>query len=209
MRRPRFIAEQARHARGLLGRVLAAIMARETLAANRQAMNALDIAPGERVLDIGCGHGRGLADLAARARGGKVVGVDPSPLMIEIAARRNRRSIRSGRVEVRVARAEALPFEVATFDKAICVHVVYFWPDLGPPLREIARALRPGGILALVFRVAGDPATAAFPADVYSFRTVAQIEGALAAAGFRPGPVVETGERPGGPRLMLAVRNGG
>ena len=57
MRRPHFIAEQARHATGLLGRIVAFIMARETWAENQRAIDALDIQPTDHILDIGCGHG--------------------------------------------------------------------------------------------------------------------------------------------------------
>ena len=45
MRRPRFIAEQARNARGPLGRLVAFVMARETWAQNRRAIQALDVGP--------------------------------------------------------------------------------------------------------------------------------------------------------------------
>ncbi|NJM36345.1 MAG: methyltransferase domain-containing protein [Rhodomicrobium sp.] len=88
MRRPRFIAEQARHAKGALGRLIAFIMARETRAENIRAIEALAVTPRDHVLDIGSGPGRSIAELAARTPDGRVVGVDPSELMVEIAARR-------------------------------------------------------------------------------------------------------------------------
>ena len=90
MRRPQFIAEQARNARGLLGRLIAFIMARETWRENLRAMDSLGIAQADHVLDVGCGHGRSLPELATRAPRGRIVGVDPSELMVEIAKQRNR-----------------------------------------------------------------------------------------------------------------------
>jgi ubiquinone/menaquinone biosynthesis C-methylase UbiE len=107
MRRPQFIAEQARHARGLLGRLIAFIMARETWHQNLRAMDALGIGEADHVLDIGCGHGRSLMELAARAPRGRIVGVDPSELMVEIAAQRNRPLIEADRVDVILSSVEA------------------------------------------------------------------------------------------------------
>lgn len=100
MRRPRFIAEHARHANGLLGRLIAFIMARETWRQNLRMMEALGIEQADHVLDIGCGHGRSLTELAARAPQGHIVGLDPSELMVEIAKRRNRQLVETGRVKV-------------------------------------------------------------------------------------------------------------
>lgn len=187
MRRPRFIAEQARDARGILGRALAAIMARETWRENLRTMDALGIGASDRVLDLGCGHGRSLGELAARASRGHVVGVDSSALMCEIAERRSGALVRSGHVEVVHAGAECLPFANAAFDRALCVHVAYFWPDLGAALREIGRVVAPGGRLALVARTSANAgAVRAFPSDVYRFRALAELLGALRAAGFEP-----------------------
>jgi len=187
MRRPRFIAEQARNAHGPLGRLLAWVMARETWRENLAAIDALDVQPGDHVLDLGSGHGRGLAELARRAPRGRAVGADPSPLMCELAAARNRERVQAGQVEVVLANAERLPFADASFDKVLCVHVVYFWRDLGAALHEIARVTKPGGRLAIAARTAeNQAAVAAFPTEVYRFPTSAELHEALLEAGFAP-----------------------
>lgn len=207
MRRPRFIAEQSRHARGLLGRFIAFVMARETLADNERASEALAIKENDHILDVGCGHGRGLAALAARARRGRVVGADPSDLMAEIAMTRNQALVKAQKVEIVVATASDLPFGDAVFDKALCVHVIYFWKDLGTGLREIARVLKPGGTFSLVFRSSQHTAAVqAFPADVYRFPDVEEVTSALADAGFSI--VGEDAQDEGlhRPHMIVAVR---
>lgn len=209
MRRPRFIAEQARNAQGLLGWLIASIMARETWGVNQRAIAALEVEPRDHILDAGCGHGRSLATLAALAPRGRVVGVDPSELMVRIAAKRNRALVRRQAVEVVVASSDAMPLPDASFDKAMCVHVVYFWPDLGLALREIARVLKPGGRLVLVFRTDADAtATAAFPADVYRFPTRDEILVVLVAAGFATDPSDGLAvEQHNGPILLIATKH--
>lgn len=185
MRRPRFIAEQARHAKGPIGRLIAFIMERETWSQNVRAIDALDIAQSDDVLDVGCGPGRSISALASMAPNGHVVGVDPSELMAEIAVRRNRRLVKDHRAEVVVASTASLPFEDNTFDKALCVHVVYFWNDLGAAFTEISRVLKPGARFALVFRTSADQqAVKAFPAEVYRFPSLSEVIAPLEAAGF-------------------------
>ncbi len=183
MRRPHFIADHARNARGILGRIIALIMARETWSQNLRVMNALGIDRSNQILDIGCGHGRGLAELAARAAAGRVVGVDPSELMVRIAARRNQALIQSARVDVVFAKAESLPFPDDSFGKVLCVHVLYFWRDLDRCLRETARVLKPGGRLGLLFRTKADlAAVASFPSEIYRFPALAEVAAALEQA---------------------------
>ena len=171
MRRPRFIAEQARHAKGPLGRLIAFIMSRETWGENKRAIEALGVEESDHFLDIGCGHGRSLAALATRAPKGRVDGRRSSELMAEIAVQRNRELVKAGRVEVAIAGVDALPFPDDAFDKALCVHVVYFWENLDAAFREIARILKPGGRLALVFRSSADEAAVRhFPPTSIGFR---------------------------------------
>lgn len=204
MRRPRFIAEHARNARGLLGRAIAFIMARETWSQNLSVMDALGIDPGDRVLDLGCGHGRSLAELAARASAGDVVGADPSELMVEIASRRNRALIKANRVEIVPASVESLPFPDDCFDKVLCVHVLYFWKDLDASMREIARVLKPGGRLGLLFRTSADVAgVKSFPPEIYRIPAFAEVVAAVERAGLNVRPASDGGKEPA---LLLAEK---
>jgi len=207
MRRPKFIAEQARHASGLLGRVIAFIMARETWGENRRAMEALDVSAADHIIDIGCGHGRSLGALAQHAAKGRVVGVDPSDLMAEIAVARNRALVKSGRVKVAIASAGDLPFSPDTFDKALCVHVIYFWKDLRTSFREIARVMKPNGRFVLLFRTdADEAAVAAFPAEVYSFRPLSEVVAALNDAGFAIDSQLLAQQEEKSPVLLVATK---
>lgn len=204
MRRPHFISEHARNARGVLGRLIAFIMARETWSENRRAMEVLGIEQTDHVLDVGCGHGRSLMEIAARAPRGQSVGLDPSELMVEIAAERNRTLIEAGRIDVVRSGVESLPFPDGMFDKVLCVHVLYFWKDVELSLREIGRVLKPGGRLALLFRTNADlKAIASFPAEIYSFPGLADVRAALERAGME---VHVAGDGANEPALLLATK---
>jgi arsenite methyltransferase len=106
---------------------------------------ALDAKPGSKVLDVGCGTGR-LGDYVAQQLGadGLVIGVDPLPLRIEIAARKN------PRFQASVGRAEDLSqFAAGEFD-ALYANSVFHWvQDKATALREFFRVLKPGGRIAL------------------------------------------------------------
>ena len=98
--------------------------------------------PGDRVLDACCGTG----DLAVEAerRGGRVVGLDFSPKMLERARKK------SGAVEWIQGDALALPFPDGDFDAATVGFGVRNLADLESGLKELARVLRPGGKLAVL-----------------------------------------------------------
>ncbi len=103
----------------------------------------LGIAPGQRVLDIGCGPGY-LAEEMAREVGldGRVCGVDISESMLALAGRR---CGGSGRVSLRKGRCEDLPYEDATFDAVVSAQVYEYVEDVERALAELFRVLRPGG----------------------------------------------------------------
>lgn len=106
--------------------------------------------PGETVLDIGCGAGTDLL-LAARRCGpeGKLIGVDMTPSMLELA---KRSAVKAGlweNVEIRRGTAEGLPVESESVDVVISNGVLNLSPDKISAFREIYRVLKPGGRLHL------------------------------------------------------------
>src|SRR4051794_34811787 len=107
----------------------------------RLARAALAVAPGERVLDVGCGPGFYCAELLVEVGpNGSVVGLDRSPEMLALAAKR---CAGHDNVEFQTATATSLPVEDATFDAALCVQVLEYVRDVRGALAELYRALRP------------------------------------------------------------------
>jgi len=106
--------------------------------------------PGETVLDIGCGAGMDLL-LAARHCGpnGKLIGVDMTPSMLELATRSAVKAGLWGQVDVRRGTAEALPVEDESVDVVISNGVLNLSPDKINAFREIYRVLKPRGRLHL------------------------------------------------------------
>jgi ubiquinone/menaquinone biosynthesis C-methylase UbiE len=182
--KPGWIARQSRRPSGWVGEVVARVMARETRAANAFALERLRLAPGDAVLEIGCGHGETLARLAERVAGGFAAGIDPSDVMVRLASRRLRRAIARGHAAVHRAEASHLPFPDARFDAALAVHVLPFWADPARELREIRRVLRPGAPLVLGFRPDGPEARASLPGSVYHLRPASEVAALLREAGF-------------------------
>jgi ubiquinone/menaquinone biosynthesis C-methylase UbiE len=109
------------------------------------------LAPGESVLDVGCGTGS-LAMVAKQRVGptGKVSGIDASPEMISRALKRARKA----GVEVTFENAvvEAIPFPNASFDAVVSTVMLHHLPDDARHqcLSEIRRVLKPGGRLTIV-----------------------------------------------------------
>ncbi len=102
------------------------------------------IGPGSYVLVVGCGVGATPCHLAQK-HDCRVMAVDLSPKMVEWAVKRVQGSNLQDRVECRVADAQALPFDDATFDAVIGESVNAFIPDKPKALREYVRVTRPGG----------------------------------------------------------------
>jgi ubiquinone/menaquinone biosynthesis C-methylase UbiE len=193
----KLIASQSSHPRGLLGEIVARVMAVETAPVNRRAIELLGVKPGEAVLELGCGHGHTLAAIATQNPGSFTAGVDPSKLMLRLARRRLRKQLRAGRAELDLGSAGELRHADGRFDAALAVHVLYFWLTPRTELAEIRRVLRPEGRLLLAYRPKDDPgALEELPASVYSLRSVPELEALCHEAGFsRVQTVLEAGSR--------------
>ncbi len=167
------------------------------------AVAELGLHEGARVLDAGCGTGRALLPLrAAVGRSGLVVGADLTPAMLQAAVRSGRD--RAGRLLL--TDVAALPLRSRSLDAVFAAGLIAHLPDPAGNLRELARVVRPGGVLAL-FHPIGRAALAArqgrriTPDDL---RAEPRLRPLLAGSGWRMTSYVDEDAR----FLALAVREG-
>lgn len=113
----------------------------------------LDVTPGQRAIDVGCGPGALTGELVDRLGADRVSAVDPSEPFVEACRERH------PGVDVRQGVAESLPYEDHTFDVAASNLVVHFLQDAVAGMAEMARVTRPGcRIGATVWDLAGNRA---------------------------------------------------
>ena len=110
---------------------------------------------GRAVLDVGCGAGAALRELAELHPEAVLTGCDISPLAVETATSLNESYVKAGRMRVLRCGVPDLPFADGAFDTAFSVESLYFWPDQLAGLREIRRVLAPGGYFMTALEMVG------------------------------------------------------
>lgn len=118
------------------------------------AVDQLAVEPGDRLLEIGCGHGVAVTLAGERLAGdGSIVAIDRSRKMIDAARARNADLVESGVASFEVVSLHEAEFGEARFDRAFAIHVgVFSRSDPARELGVIAEALAPGGWLYLIYQ---------------------------------------------------------
>jgi SAM-dependent methyltransferase len=113
----------------------------------RRALARAGVAPGARLLDVGCGHGWYVAEL--RRRGYEVVGIDAAVAQVMAATSATAPPAAPWAAPLAAASALALPFAASSFDAAYAVNVLHHvdTAQRHAALGEIVRAVRPGGLV--------------------------------------------------------------
>ena len=113
-------------------------------ATTRETLRRLPMTPMARVLDIGCGTGELLRRLRAKYPDAALAGLDPVPQMLAVAGDKL-----SGKEDLRIGYADALPWKAATFDVVVSCNMFHYITHPVEALREMARVVRPGGVIVL------------------------------------------------------------
>ncbi|MFI7000139.1 class I SAM-dependent methyltransferase [Nocardia sp. NPDC050175] len=193
---------------------------------HRRLREAIDVGPGDNVLDIGCGTGQLTRELAGLAHDGSALGVDISPMMLaqarELSAAEDVRNVRFEQAD-----AQVYPFLEAHFTHAVSRFGTMFFADPVAAFTNIGRALQPEAQLAQLVWQAGDrqewvgtirralsgAPVAAPTGGAFSLADPAEAEGVLTAAGFTdvgvtevPEPVYYGADPEAGVDSVLALR---
>jgi demethylmenaquinone methyltransferase/2-methoxy-6-polyprenyl-1,4-benzoquinol methylase len=156
-------SERTRHARALFAgiapeydRMGTVLSVGRDPAWRRFLVSRVNAIPGSWVLDVATGTGLVARELAIRNL--RVVGMDQSPAMLRRGIATAGLDGLADRIRFVLGQAQALPFPDETFDALTFTYLLRYVDDPAATLRELARALRPGGVMAsLEFHVPQDP----------------------------------------------------
>jgi ubiquinone/menaquinone biosynthesis C-methylase UbiE len=143
-----YLVRQVKKPDRFAGRLFAWLMNRSHAPLTDWALTHQEIPRGATTMDLGCGGGRTIDKLAARAA--QVYGIDYAAGSVAESRARNKRLIADGRVNVVQASVSRLPFADDKFDLVTAIETQYYWPNLQDDMKEILRVLKPGGRLMVV-----------------------------------------------------------
>lgn len=191
---------------GMVGRIFGWTMDLANAAAFRAAIAEARPGMGDRLLEIGFGTGALVKRLLDSGDVALVAGVDPSPLMVATARRRNRVAVDAGIADLREGTAAALPWPGAYFETALALHSFQFWGEPSADLAEVRRVLRPAGRLILVLRAHDSRPPAWLPNPVS--RSGNEIDGTLDLLGRSGFVEIEKRGMVGRSTIVTARREG-
>jgi len=178
-------------------------------AGSERLVRSLPDEPFPRLLDVGCGTGFATMRVVERGSVREVVGVDPSPPMLEVFAEHLAAHPEIA-VDLRASTAEDTGVPDGWADLVLCSMALHWMPDRPAAIWEMARALRPGGVLALlapgerhdrptvdIIEATGDPLIIRLAASIVANEIpLGWLSGQLCDAGLEPMDVwAETRER--------------
>ena len=134
---------------GVLGWVIGEKMIRQHKPETLWTIEKLQLQENERILEIGCGAGFALKQIASLKGEHTLTGLDLSDTLLQSAALRNKKAIRQKQLALVHGRVEEMPFPHEQFTAVFSIHSVYFWEDLFKSINEIHRVLSPGGTVLM------------------------------------------------------------
>jgi SAM-dependent methyltransferase len=148
------VARQLAGPSGPAGHLVTWLLARGNASVNRWLVRevAAAVPAPATVIELGCGPGVALAELLRAYPAARVIGADPSAVVLTSARRRNTRALAEGRLTLVTGDTRGAA-GYAPADLVLACHVLYFWPDPARELRRIREVLAPAGHIALGYQL--------------------------------------------------------
>ncbi|MEQ1675973.1 MAG: class I SAM-dependent methyltransferase [Chitinophagaceae bacterium] len=146
------MARQLRKPGGAMGNKVGLMMNKANESLYDFTLDTMQLAPGERVLEIGFGNGKFFTKIFSKAADLHISGLDFSATMVQAARLENEQHIKENKLALVQGSSSEMPFADNSFDKIYCINVVYFWDEPQHHLQEIKRVLKPGGLFFATIR---------------------------------------------------------
>jgi SAM-dependent methyltransferase len=159
----------------------------------RWAVEIMDPASSDLVLEIGCGQGVAVSLICPILSGGTIVAIDRSRAMIHRAVRRNRPCVQKGTASFEAVALEDADFGNQRFDKAFAINVRLFRAEAGREFEVLRRALKPSGGLYLFQQ---------HPSASRTQTVTDELQSALTGTGFT---VLNVGSKGSGASTMTCI----
>lgn len=134
--------------KGVFGMLAGYIMAAENQTLNQWTIDQLGVRRGDSILEIGFGPGYCMQQMLKREKAVELHGIDISEAMLKLAARR----VKSKGVRLIQGNIETFPLAASFYDKVISVNNYTIWNDQTKGVRQMYRALKPGGKAAITMQ---------------------------------------------------------
>ncbi|MER0469072.1 class I SAM-dependent methyltransferase [Bacillus cabrialesii subsp. cabrialesii] len=134
--------------KGIIGMIAGYIMAAENQTLNQWTIDQLGMTRGDSILEIGFGPGYCMQQMLKREKDVQLHGIDVSETMLKLAARR----VKSKGVRLIQGSIETFPLTASFYDKVISVNNYTIWNDQTKGVKQIYRALKPGGRTAITMQ---------------------------------------------------------
>ncbi|AWH86483.1 class I SAM-dependent methyltransferase [Flavobacterium album] len=146
-----------------------------------KAIESLHLTDGDDVLEIGPGNGMHVKEIIYSGEEINYRGIDISPDMVKEAQKRNKGL---SAVAFQLADGETIPYGESRFDKVLTTNTIYFWKDPQAYASEIARVLKPGGMVSIGFIPKSTMQHIPFAKYGFTLYDVETVKGLMATAGL-------------------------
>lgn len=147
-----FFSKQARKPTGIFGRFyMSRIFEKGNSELNAFVKEILSAKGNDNILEIGCGTGMLLTQIAGDLDDGFIEGIDFSKSMISVAQKKRINHINSKKIVIRHGDFDEFKFEFNYYNKIFSVNTIYFWKDPIATVSKIFDLLKPKGMLVLGF----------------------------------------------------------
>lgn len=137
---------------GPFGRPFAAIMEAMNAGSYRETLASLSPRQGDSLLEIGFGTGAFLRLTAGHMKSSRMTGVDPSPLMVDLAKRKLSRFSKRFEINLSVGDDESIANSGPLFSGVVAIHSFQFWRTPKTTLTRLFQRMTDGGVLCLTLR---------------------------------------------------------